>query len=190
MSQPPTPSPLPVRYRPSGWWFVVGGALVLVAVLAGIALFVWTLSPLLRTDATVPTDGRTHWVSVDDDGTRMLWRDEDVFDPGCRIVDAADGEQIDLRPVTSQISKDVGDGEWTAAYRFEPGSGELEVTCAARVAVDEGGSVQIGPAPTVGGVVGGMIATIAVPSLLGLAGLAVLVVTGILSATRPERPRA
>ena len=70
-------------------------------------------------------------VTVDTDGHRMLWRDDDVFDPGCTIVDIDAGEQVELRPVTSQFTKDFGDGEWTAAYRFDPGSGRLEVTCAA-----------------------------------------------------------
>jgi len=100
------------------------------------------------------------------------------------------GDQIDLRPVTSQFTKDFGEGEWTAAYRFDPGTGRLAVTCAAALRPDDGGEVQIGPAPSIGGVVGGLIATIAVPSLLGLFGLATLIVTGILWATRPARPRA
>jgi len=187
---PPGHPPLPPKYRPSGWWFVAGGGLIVLAVAAGVGLFIWTLSAFFQTDATVPTDGRSHVVTVDTDGQRMLWRDDDVFDPGCTILDLDGGKQVELRPVTSQFTKDFGEGEWTAAYRFDPGSGRLAVTCAAALDHDDGGEVQIGPAPSIGGVVGGLVATIAVPSLLGLFGLATLIVTGILWSTRPARPRA
>ncbi|KQW53537.1 hypothetical protein ASC77_04490 [Nocardioides sp. Root1257] len=180
---PPGQPPIPQKYRPSAWWFVLGGGLVVAALLAGIGLFVWTLSAFFQTDASLPADGAAHQVGVGTDGDRLLWRDSAVFDPGCVVVDDATGQEIDLRPVTSQMTKDFGEGEWTAAYRFDPGSGSLEVTCTA------GGGVQIGPAPSVAGFVGGIIATIAVPSLLGLFGLATLIVTGIMWASRPARPK-
>jgi hypothetical protein len=189
----------PPRYRPSWVWFLVGAGLIVVGLAAGAALFIWTLAAFFTTDARLPADGRPHTVTVDTDGDRMLWRDEDVFDPGCRIVDTATGEEIRLRPVTSQLSRDFGGGGNVAAYRFDPGSGELEVTCAVQppdTADDDPdwtmgwGDVEIGPAPSVGGFVGGLIATVAVPSLFGLFGLATLVVTGVLWATRPARPKS
>jgi hypothetical protein len=187
---PPGHPPLPPKYRPSGWWFVVGGGLIVLALASAVGLFIWTLSAFFQTDATVAADGQPHEVTVETDGQRMLWRDDDVFDPGCSIVDLGSGEQVELRPVTSQFTKDFGEGEWTAAYRFDPGSGRIAVTCAAPLSPDDGGEVQIGPAPSIGGFVGGLIATIAAPSLLGLFGLATLIVTGILWSTRPTRPRA
>lgn len=187
---PPGHPPLPPKYRPSGWWFVVGGGLIVLALASAVGLFIWTLSAFFQTDATVAADGQPHEVAVETDGQRMLWRDDDVFDPGCSIVDLGSGEQVELRPVTSQFTKDFGEGDWTAAYRFDPGSGRIAVTCAAPLSPDDGGEVQIGPAPSIGGFVGGLIATIAVPSLLGLFGLATLIVTGILWSTRPTRPRA
>jgi hypothetical protein len=195
MSQPPPSYPVPPGYpphqpppprkpRPSGWWFVVGGGLVVVAGAAAVGLFLWALWPLLHTDASVPADGQPHLVTVSTDGDRMLWRHDDVFDPSCEITDARTGEQVRLQPVTSQVSRDFGDGGWTAAYRFDPGSGHLEVVC------DRGGSVEIGAAPTVGGVVAGLLLAILVPGLVGLVGLATLVVTGILWTTRPARQKA
>ncbi|MFC7496143.1 MULTISPECIES: hypothetical protein [unclassified Nocardioides] len=196
---PPVPPPRPTKYRPSWAWFVVGGVLIVVGLAAGVALFIWTLSAFFTTDARVPADGQPHVVTVGTDGDRMLWRDDDVFDPGCRIVDTATGEEIRLHPVTSQLSRNTGDGERIASYRFDPGSGQLEVTCAPQSGPDADGfddrdpeiqDVEIGPAPSVGGFIGGLIATIAVPTLLGLLGLATLVVTGVLWATRPARPNA
>jgi hypothetical protein len=186
---PPGHPPLPPKRRPSGWWFVVGGGLIVLALASAVGLFIWTLSAFFQTDATVVADGQPHEVTVGTDGQRMLWRDDDVFDPGCSIVDLGTGDAVELRPVTSQFTKDFGDGEWTAAYRFDPGSGRLAVTCTAARSPDDGGEVQIGPAPSIGGFVGGLIATIAVPSLLGLFGLATLIVTGILWSTRPARPK-
>ncbi|MBA2953460.1 hypothetical protein GON03_03985 [Nocardioides sp. MAH-18] len=198
---PPGQPPRPQKYRPSWVWFLAGGALIVLAGLIGVALFVWALWPFFSTDARVPADGRPHVVSVDTDGDRMLWRDDDVFDPGCRVVDTATGEEIPLRPVTSQMTRDLGDGEFVASYRFSPGSGELEVTCAAGVEADPddatdpdwrmgwGEEVVIGPAPNVGGMVAAMATGVIVPGLLGLAGLAMLVVTGVLWASRPARPR-
>jgi hypothetical protein len=187
---PPGQPPLPPKRRPSGWWFAVGGGLIVAALVSGVGLFVWTLSAFFQTDATVAADGQAHQVTVATDGDRMLWRDVDVFDPDCSVVDTRSGDQIELRAVTSQFTKDFGDGEWRAAYRFDPGSGHLEITCAAVQGFDtDGDEVQIGPAPSIGGFVGGIIATIAVPSLLGLFGLAVLIVTGVLWSTRPARPK-
>ena len=180
---PPGHPPIPLTYRPSAWWFVLGGGLILLSIGAAIGLFIWTLAAFFETDATVPADGAPHQVTVSTDGDRMLWRDSRVFDPGCTLVDSATGGEIDLRPVTSQLTKDLGDGEWTAAYRFDPGSGRLDVTCSS------GGEIQIGPAPSLGGFVGGIIATIALPTLLGLFGLATLIVTGIMWAGRPARPQ-
>ncbi|GAA4690494.1 hypothetical protein [Nocardioides conyzicola] len=180
---PPGASPSPPKYRPSGWWFVVGAALVVAAVAAAVGLFVWTLSAFFSTDATVPADGRTHTVTVGTDGDRVLWRDTAVADPECAVVDTTTGDQVDLRVVTSHMTKDLNEDHWTAAYRFDPGSGRLDVTCAA------GDEVEIGPAPSIGGFVGGIIATVAVPGLLGLLGLVTLIVTGVLWASRPARPK-
>ncbi len=201
---PPGPpagrAPVPAKHRPSGWWFVVGAGLVVAALAAGIGLFVWTLSAFFSTDATVAADGQTHRVSVDTDGDRMLWRSAIILDPACTIVDVANDQQVDLRRVTAQITKDTGGGDWIASYRFDPGSGELDVTCSGEAGLENGSDwemgwgddeprVQIGPAPSIGGFVGGIIATIAVPALLGLFGVATLLVTGILWSTRPARPK-
>lgn len=187
---PPGHPPLPAKQRPSGWWFVLGTALIVAAAVAGVGIFLWTLSAFISTDATVRADGGTHRVTVGTDGDRVLWRDQAVPDPGCRIVDRATSEQVSLRPVGGTMTKDLGDGAWVAAYRFDPGSGRLEVTCAARDGLSVAGqSVEIGAAPSIGGFVAGLVATIAVPGLLGLLGLATLIITGVLWSTRPARPR-
>lgn len=179
---PPGQPPLPKRPRPSGWWFVVGSVLVVGAVAVAVGLFVWTLSGFLDTDARVAADGRPHRVTVDTDGDRMLWF-EDGSAQACQITDRDTGEQLDLRHVDATYTRSDSDGDWRGFARFDPGSGDLEVTCTPR------GSVLIGAAPRIGSFVAGLLATILVPMVLGMSGLAILIVTGILFATRPARPK-
>ena len=183
---PPYPPPVPPQRRkprPSGWWFVVGTALVVAAIIAAIGLFWWTLSAFLDSDATISADGRPHEVSVGTDRDRMIWlesgRPED-----CRVVDARTGDPIPLDPVGAAYTRSDSGGDWHGVARFDPGSGDLVVTC------DGGGSALISPAPRIGSFVVGILATILVPLLLGLAGLVTLIVTGILWATRPSRAEA
>lgn len=189
MTQPPTP-PYDARSgerrrRPSGWWFVVGGVLVAVAIGTFLALFVWTLSGFLKTDATVEADGRPHEVTVPTDRDRMMWFDETVTYPDCRVVDLRSGEEIRLRSVSGDFRRNNGTaGDMVGVHQFDPGSGRLEVTCDG---VSGRTFVDIGPAPAVGGFVAGLLATILVPLLLGGSGVVVLIVTGVLFAT--GRPR-
>jgi hypothetical protein len=174
--------PRPAKPRPSAWWFGVGIALVLGAVGAAVGLFIWTLSGFLETDARVAADGSAHAVTVGTGGDRMLWL-EDGRAGGCTIVDQQSGERVLLRHLGASYTRSDSDGEWHGAARFRPGSGRIEVTC------EGGGTALIGPAPRIGSFVAGILATIFVPLLLGLAGVAVLLVTGILWSLRPARPR-
>ncbi|HYF72170.1 MAG TPA: hypothetical protein VD864_05085 [Nocardioides sp.] len=183
---PPPVAPRPAKPRPSAWWFGVGITLVVAAVGAGIGLFVWTLGSFLHTDATVAADGRPHVLEVETDGERMLWTDESVVAPRCEVVDRASGERVHLRPAAGTFRRENGSpGDWIGSWRFDPGSGELEVTCTGSF---EGEEIQIGAAPRVRSLVVGILATIVVPLGLGLAGLAVLLVTGILWSLRPASP--
>lgn len=180
-STPVPPTPAPRRRRPSGWWFVLGGGLLVAAVAAGIGLFVWTISGFLSTDATIPADGRPHRVTVSADQDRMLWVHEyDAAD--CLIVDAARGRDIALEPLGGSFTKSGGSGDWVGDGRFDPGSGELEVTCS-----ESAGPAQIGPAPRIGSFVGGILATILVPLALGGLGLVILIVSAVLFATGAPR---
>ncbi len=186
---PPGTPPLPPKKRPSGWWFVVGGVLIAAAVAAAVGLFIWTISGLFQTDATVLVDGQSHAVEVPTDGDRMLWIDQTMTTPRCRVVDAATDRKIPLRPVSGEFQRSNGSaGDWLGLWRFDPGSGRLEVTCIGALSRPTA-SVEIGPAPRIGTFVGGILATIFIPLFLGLAGLAILIVTGILFATRPARPK-
>lgn len=191
MTQPPPPygphptGPGPARppkRRPSAGWFAVGIALIRFAVVVAVALFLTTLGGFLRTDARIDADGVAHQIRVDG-GKRMLWV-EDGLGQRCEIVDRSSGEPIPLDPVSGDLRRSSGAHDWSGFARFDPGSGDLEITCAAGE-----GSVLIGPSPRIASFVLGILATILVPLALFLAGVAVLLTTGILWSVRPARTR-
>lgn len=181
---PSAPVPPPARPRPSGWWFVVGGGLILAGVAIGVGIFVWTIKGFLDVDTTVPADGRAHLVLLEPGEQKMLWVHE--YDAArCSIVDRATGTGVGYSPVTGTFTRSTGGAEWVGDRRFDSGSGQLEVTCDR-----SGGPAQIGAVPRIGTFVGGVFATILAPLLLGAIGLVVLIVTGVkYAAGAPRRPR-
>ena len=177
--QPPPPPP-PKKPRPRGWWFVLGAGLMVVAVAVAVLLFALVFKALFTTDASLRADGQAHEVTVPADGDRMLWADTLDGEPDCRVTDTETGEEIPLSSPSGEFQRN----EQTGFARFDPGSGRLSVTCAGN-----GEQVEIGPSPSIGGLVGGVLAAILIPMLLGTAGFIVVLVTGILWATRPPRPK-
>ena len=183
---PPGRPPRPQKPRPSAWWFVAGILLLLAAAGAAVGLFIWTLSGFMETDASLAVDGQPHRVSVGTDGDRMLWLPGS--DGRCRVVDLATGAPVDLRVVGGSYERSDSHGDLHGAFRFDPGSGRLAVACTTSTG-PTGDEAVIGPSPRIASFVVGILATILVPALLGLAGFVVLIVTGVLWATRPARPR-
>jgi hypothetical protein len=173
--------PVPSRRRPSAWWFLVGALLMLAGLAIGVLLIVQTVRTFTDVDATIQADGETHTLTVDADQDRLVWVHPRQSE-SCSIVDARSGEPVTLEDVDATYTKDVGSGSWEGAKRFDPGSGDLEVTCDAT-----GGEIQIGPAPEFGKFLGGLAAGILIPLVLGGGGFVLLIVIGILYAT--GRPR-
>lgn len=178
-----TPEPTkPPKGRPSAVWFVVGGLLVVAGVVAGIVLFVRVFdSNFLDVEATIPADGVAHEVTVDTNGDRYLWEPQ-YGDADCTLTDRDTGGTITLDPVNGTVTRSTNGDAWRAVGSFDPGSGRLAVTCS-----PEEDAAQIGPSLDVGDFVGRLLLAIIVPLLLGGIGLAVLIGTGILWATRPKR---
>jgi hypothetical protein len=179
---PPSPAP---KARPSAWWFVVGVVLLLLAALVLVVALVWGFRSLLVTDATVPVDGEPHAVGVDTDRDRMLYVDTGAEEPVCTVRDTATGEDLPTARPGGDFTRGTGGTEWRGRWTVDPGSGELEVTCTGAA----GTEVQVGPAPSIGGFVVAVLVAVLVPLLLGGAGFVVLLVTGVLWATRPPRRR-
>ena len=179
---PPSPyRPPPGKPRPSGWWFVVGGGLMLVGLAIGATAFVLIFRGFMTTDASLPVDGARHRVSVPTDGDRMIWAETGAQPPECRVTDRTSGEEIALQPTNGDFDRN----DQTAIARFDPGSGDLDVTCEG----DTGTAVDIGPSPGIAGLVGGILVAVLAPLLLGSLGFAVVVVTGVLWSSRPPRPK-
>lgn len=184
MTQPPTPPygapPRERRRRPSAWWFAVGGTLVLVAIVVFVAVFAWTLTGFLDTDATVDADGRPETIRLEGDDRRMLWLQDGVAQT-CTVADPDTGDEVPTRSVGGDFNRSEGGTDWTGSVTFASGSGSVEITCTG------GGTVIVGPAPAIGSFVVGLLATIFIPLLLGGTGVVILIVTGVLFAT--GRPR-
>lgn len=178
--QPPYQQPQK-KPRPSAWWFVLGAGLMAAGMAALVLLFALVFREMFTTDASLRADGDAHEVTVETDGDRMLWADTEDDDPQCTVTDTASGEEIPL----SSPDGDFQRNRQTGFATFDPGSGSLSITCDGN-----GEEVEIGPAPSIGGLVGGILAAILIPMLLGGSGFVIVLVTGILWATRPARQKA
>ena len=174
--------PVPRRRRPSAWWFAVAGVMMLAGVAIGVLLIGQAVLSFVDTDATIRADGESHAVTVETDRDRMIWIDQ-LDQPTCSIIDAETGQEVTYEGLGSTTyTKSGGGREWQGDRTFDPGSGELEVTCA-----QGGGPIQIGPEPEFGKLFGSLAAGIIIPILLGGGGFVLLIVIAILFAT--GRPR-
>jgi hypothetical protein len=126
-------------------WWLLGPLVVflLTAVVAGILLV--RLLGLTGTDAVVPIDATPHRVQVPAEQDLMLWVDQDLPTPSCRVREW-DGGEVALHRVSQRTTRDEGRGRESGRWQFSPGSGRLEVTCTAASAY--GGVAAIGPAVT------------------------------------------
>jgi hypothetical protein len=165
---------------------VLGTGLIVVAVGTAIGVFVWLVAAFLDFDAYVDADGQPHNVTVSTDGERMLWMDSTA--QSCRIIDRDTGDAIPLHRVSGDFSRSDSRGDFEGLLKFDPGSGHIEITCA-QTDGSSPGTILISAMPRIGSIVVGVLVAILVPGLLGLAGLVVLLVTGILWSTRQPRPK-
>ncbi|MDO9458019.1 hypothetical protein [Nocardioides sp.] len=181
MSHPPyAPVPVPPKPRPRARWFVVGGALLVLAVAVFAGSFVVILRPLTQEDGIVAAGDGPVTVAVPPGEERALFTR--AGEPAeCTVTDA-EGERVELEPVTGDFTYD----EWTADDRFDTGAGDVVLDCTSTVA---GAEVRVGQAPSTGAFVVGLLVGILGSIALGLAGFVVLLVTGILYVVRPPRPR-
>jgi hypothetical protein len=183
--RPAYPQP-PQKYRPSGWWFALGIGLVLMGIGIAVGIFIWLLVAFLDFDATIDADGQPRDVTVGTDRDRMLWMDSDT--QRCQVIDRETGDPIPLRRVSGEFSRSDDGGDFEGLLRFDPGSGQIQITCV-QTDGSNPGTVLIGPVPRIGSLVVGVLLVIVVPGVLGLAGLTVIIVTGILWSTRRPRPK-
>ncbi len=161
--------------------------MIAAGVAIGVTLLVITIRGFLETDATIDVDGDAHSVTVPTDGDRILWFDRTVTEPTCEIVDETSGEPIALHQTDASYTREIGKFEQYGGFTFDPGSGDLRVTCSPTLST----VVEIGPSPDFGSFVGGLAIGIFLAFFFGGVGFLMLIVLGVLFATgRPRRDPA
>lgn len=162
----------------------MGGGLILLAVVTFVLLLVLLLSRSTRTDdvATLPPSGEPVSLDVKAGQKRMLFTVEGQPPPRCTMTDA-DAEKVVLHAVGSNVTVGSDGTEWKGFATFTARTDRVELACDD---VENGQQVRVG-ASLGAGFVGGILAAILVPMILGVAGLAVLVVTTIFWFTRAPR---
>jgi hypothetical protein len=103
----------------------------------------------------------------------------------CRITDGS-GARLVQRELAGSYTTTVDGQEHVAVSRFPTGDGDVSFTCPVASVF----TVRVGQVPEVGSMIAGIGVSIVGPLLLGTAGLVILIVTGILYATRPPRSKA
>lgn len=174
---PPYAAP-PRRKRPRKIWFIVGGALVVLAPIIFVGALFTVLRPLTQEDAVFAVSDTPVQVDLPAGEERALFSDRGVS-ADCSAVDGAD-EAVQFRPVTGEFTFN----EWTAVARFDTGDGDLTLTCEGLYPDSE---VRIAQLPSTGGLVAGIVVGVVAPLVLGLLGVLMLIVTAILYATGAPR---
>ncbi|MEO9324912.1 hypothetical protein ABFT23_15565 [Nocardioides sp. C4-1] len=180
MSYPAYGPPPRRKYRPRARWFVVGGVLLVLAVVVFVAALVWVLRPLTQEDAVFAAADGPVTLDLPADERRGIYQRDG--EPVRCTAATPDGATIEVSRVTADVTYD----EWTAVEQLTTGDGGVVLTCESDV---EGAEVRVAGVPSTGGIVAGVVVGVVGPLLLGGAGFVVLLVTTILWATRPARPR-
>jgi hypothetical protein len=176
---PPYQNPVPqsVKKRPSGWWFALGGVLLVIAaisagVAAGMVIHFFTSA-----DTSVPMQG-VHRVHLPAHTQRMTFSDGTT--ESC-VAREPNGPAVTFRPFgrSSQAERHASD-----FARFDTGDGTLLFLCSGS-ATD---TLWITAVPRAGTVVRLIVFGAAVPLVVGGIGLVVLLVTSILWITRRPHP--
>ena len=140
------------------------------------------LRPLTQEDAVFGVDETPVTVDLPADEERALFF-EDLSDATCNGRRRRPATPIDFRSVTGDFTYN----EWTAAARFDTGDGDVTFTLPGR---RPGRRARSGsrscPRPARSSP--GCWSALIVPIMLGLIGIVILIVTGVLWATRPARP--
>jgi hypothetical protein len=126
-------------------WWLAGPLAVFLVTIVPVGFMVLRLVELTRTDAVIPLDGATHAVRVETDSDRMIWVDVGAPTPDCQVRDARSGDQVELHRVNLKTVREGEAGDESGRWQFDPGSGDLEITCSSTTA---GGSASIGAAVT------------------------------------------
>jgi hypothetical protein len=171
------------KRRPRAWWFVLGGGLMLAALIVFAVTVASFVHEIAHTDARFAAEG-THQVVLPAHDERGLF----VYDLGplgnpCTARDDR-GTRVAMR--LTDDGDDV-DG-WVLVARFDTGDGHLTFSCDGGEGGFSGQDVRIAAVPDGSDVARLGLLGAVVPGLLGFAGFAVVLVTGILWVSRRRPP--
>lgn len=181
MSPPPYAAAPAAEPRPRRRWFAVGALLlVLAGVVFAVGLFT-TVSRGTDTDveALVRGGGQPIGASVPVGEERMLFVPAGQPAPRCQVTDA-EGRGLPLRSPSTSTTVTVDGVTWTGFALFTSPTEGIEVGC--ETTVDR---LRIG-SPLGSGFVVGLLVTVLLPMMLGVAGLVVLITTTVLWFTRGQ----
>jgi hypothetical protein len=173
------------RRRPRAWWFVLGGGLMLAALIVFAVTVASFVHELAHTDARFAAEG-THQVVLPAHDERGLFVDDlgPLGNP-CTARDDRGGR------VAMRLTDDGDDvNGWVLVARFDTGDGHLTFSCDGGGDGGGGGGrdVRIAAAPDGSDLARLGLLGAVVPGLLGFAGFVVVLVTGILWVSRRRPP--
>lgn len=150
------------------------GPFVLFALAAAATTWFIMRSPgSFAGQADVLADGAPHLVSVDTGERLMLYAKQGTSAPTCVVVDTANSTTVDLSSVSGSQTRSFGSTTWVGIAEFDPGSGELEVTCQPAGGND---SAVVEIATPVATLLGGVFGGIGIGLAIGLVGFIWLIV--------------
>lgn len=165
---------------------VIGGVLVALGVLVGVAGLVWAFRGFFAMDATLAADGRPHEVAVGS-GEHVVWVPVGAGAAATSCTAEAAGTALELRPVGGTFSRSGGSGSWEAAAWFDAPGDVVTLTCTA-AEPDSDQEVEIGPRIAGLGLVGRILATVGLAAVLVLSGGVLLLVTVVRGLAAQGRP--
>lgn len=179
------------RLKPSGWWFVVAAAIGIGGIGAAVAIGVATamgfsdrIDDFPRADVpgsekvTLAADGYIVYLEFPGAGDETFG-----LDPSVDInITGPDGDPVDLEPYGGSATYSTGDHEGSALYTFTAEeSGDYTVTIEGEQA-----TIAIGHG-VFDGIVGGIVATIAVGILSVGAAALISIIVGVRRSTARTR---
>jgi hypothetical protein len=182
----PAPSPYgppqyvapPRKQRPRAWWFLPGVVCIALAI-GGVVIGVLTGIRLFETDGYVVADGLPHTIALDD-GDYELFSQTGLQEPP-QCTTRGSSEPVSLTEVNNDSTVSINGLDWVPFAKISTVDQDVAITCDG---VNE--RIRVG-SPVDGSAIVTLAVSIIAAVVLGLVGLAALVVTTVLWFTRAPR---
>ncbi len=181
-----SPHQRPPKQRPRALWFAVGGVLLVLGIVIGVAVIATAVKDVTRTDGVVTGDGKVATIVAPPNERRMLFVESGHVAPNCDLADGS-GTPLLKRAIFGEATVTTDGTEWKAFARIDSsGDGNVQIVCTP--VTGDVARVRMGEPLDVRSVGGAVLAGIGSLLLLGGCGFVVLLVTTILWVTRKPPP--